>query len=591
VNARAAKDLRRAPVRWSRPEPTWEEIAMVAPEMVATMGRYLDDLGRILKPASVRSAEIVLRQFAGRVTTADPGCGSVAAIERRHVEDYKSWLAARPGDQWGTTVLDSTVHHRLGLVVAFFERAVTWAYADVPPDPPINRGDRPKLARPGGRRTKPATVAPDEPVVTAHRTPRRPGGAPEITWDEVASRAPQMVATMHAYLDQLAVSARPATVLSAGKTLRLFAGRVSDADPACRCVAAVERRHVEDYKAWLAARPGNKAGTKLSPSTVRLSLGTMRTFFERVIEWGYPDAPTRVPIYSGDLPQADDPLPRFLDDPTAAKFMATAATDPNPRRRLVVELLARTGMRVGELAALEDDAMVRIGDTFWLRIPVGKLHNDRYVPLHSLLVELISDYRARRGPSVSGRLVERDSGRPFDGCAIARYVETVAKRAGVGHVHPHRLRHTLATQAINRGMSIEAIAALLGHRSMRMTLTYARISDRTVAEEYFKVTEAVEARYEKTDPLPVSAEGANMRRLAETHRRLLGNGHCTRPVALDCQFESICERCGFFETGTEFVPVLLRQRDHAAEHGQAERADLFDGLLSGIDEGPSASFS
>jgi hypothetical protein len=89
----------------------------------------------------------------------------------------------------------------------------------------------------------------------------------------------------------------------------------------------------------------------------------------------------------------------------------------------------------------------------------------------------------------------------------------------------------------------------------------------------------------------VSAEGANMRRLAETHRRLLGNGHCTRPVALDCQFESICERCGFFETGTEFVPVLLRQRDHAAEHGQAERADLFDGLLSGIDEGPSASFS
>jgi len=37
-------------------------------------------------------------------------------------------------------------------------------------------------------------------------------------------------------------------------------------------------------------------------------------------------------------------------------------------------------------------------------------------------------------------------------------------------------------------MSLEAIAALLGHRSMRMTLTYARISDRTVAAEYFRVT-------------------------------------------------------------------------------------------------------
>jgi integrase len=401
-----------------------------------------------------------------------------------------------------------------------------------------------------------------------------------------------MTTTMRAYLDQLGVSARPATVTGASKTLRLFAGRVTDADPSCRSVAAIEREHIEDYKAWLAARPGTKA-TKLSPSTIRQCLGTLRTFFERIIEWGYADAPARVPIYAGDLPRPDDPLPRFLDDPTAAKFMATLAADPNPRRRLMVELLARTGMRVGELSGLEDDAMVRIGDTFWLRIPVGKLHNDRYVPLHPLLVELITDYRARRGPSFSGRLVERDDGRPFDGCAIGRYVETIAKRAGVGHVHPHRLRHTLATQALNRGMSLEAIAALLGHRSMRMTLTYARISDRTVAEEYFKVTEAVEARYNGTDPLPSEAGGANMPRVAaQAHRRLLGNGHCTRPVALDCKFESICERCGFFETGPEFIPILRRQRDHAADHDHIERAELFDGLLSGMIDGESgASFS
>jgi integrase len=42
--------------------------------------------------------------------------------------------------------------------------------------------------------------------------------------------------------------------------------------------------------------------------------------------------------------------------------------------------------------------------------------------------------------------------------------------AGLPHIHPHQLRHTLATQAINRGMSLEAIAAMLGHRSMDMTL-------------------------------------------------------------------------------------------------------------------------
>ncbi len=304
-------------------------------------------------------------------------------------------------------------------------------------------------------------------------------------------------------------------------------------------------------------------------------------------------APARVPVYANDLPQADEALPRFLDDPTAAKFMATLATDPNPRRRLVVELLARTGMRVGELCDLEDDAMVRMGETFWLRIPVGKLHNDRQVPLHPLLVELITDYRARRGPSFSGHLVERDDGRPFDACAIGRYVDTIARQAGIGHVHPHQLRHTLATQAINRGMSLEAIAALLGHRSMRMTLTYARISDRTVAEVYLKITEAVEARYQGNDRLPAGREGVDAQRLtADAHRRLLGNGHCTRPMALDCQFESICERCGFFETGPEFIPILRRQRDHAAEQNDPDRANLFDGLLSDItDEDPGGSFS
>ena len=47
----------------------------------------------------------------------------------------------------------------------------------------------------------------------------------------------------------------------------------------------------------------------------------------------------------------------------------------------MVELLARTGMRVGELAVLRDDAMFRLGEHHWLRIEVGKLHNGRTVPL------------------------------------------------------------------------------------------------------------------------------------------------------------------------------------------------------------------
>jgi len=249
----------------------------------------------------------------------------------------------------------------------------------------------------------------------------------------------------------------------------------------------------------------------------------------------------------------------------------------------MVELLARTGMRVGELAGLGDDAVVRKGNGHRLHIPLGKLHNDRYVPLLPMLVDLIAEYRAVRGRSRSGHLLERDDGQPFDRRTIHRYVASVAKRAGVGHVHPHQLRHTLATQSINRGMSLEAIAALLGHRSMDMTLIYARISDDTVANAYFKVTEAVEAQYYGlSGATPPRATGSSSAPPVGDHRRLLANGHCTRPALLDCAFESVCERCGFFETGPQFVTILKRQRKHADERGQSGRSQLFDGLIEGV---------
>ena len=58
---------------------------------------------------------------------------------------------------------------------------------------------------------------------------------------------------MTAYLDQLAVSSRPATVDAASLALRQFAAHVTESDPTCTSVAAIERRHIESYKLALAA--------------------------------------------------------------------------------------------------------------------------------------------------------------------------------------------------------------------------------------------------------------------------------------------------------------------------------------------------
>ncbi|MFC7655402.1 tyrosine-type recombinase/integrase [Pseudonocardia benzenivorans] len=290
-------------------------------------------------------------------------------------------------------------------------------------------------------------------------------------------------------------------------------------------------------------------------------------------------------MFDSDFPIADEPLPRFLDDAAAAKLLAAARNDPDPFARLAIEILARTGMRRSEMLGLTIDAVVQIGSAYWLRVPVGKMHTDRYVPLHPQLKALIDDWLARRPEGLRSDLLFTDHGRPVNASRIEAAVRNAADRAGLGRVTPHQLRHTLATQAINRGMSLEAIAALLGHRSLSMTRVYARIANRTVADEYFAVSERVEALYDAPKHLPADAEGSEMRKLrAEVHRRMLGNGYCARPIEMDCHFESICESCTFFVTTIEFRPTLERQRDDAANKGQVARKQIFDGLLARLDD-------
>lgn len=405
-----------------------------------------------------------------------------------------------------------------------------------------------------------------------------PSGVPG-KWVLIDAAAPVLAATMLAYIDQIAVSMRPSTVTAVGLDLRAFAGFLIDHDPALGCAGDIERSHVEAFKIWQRAQPGRRPGTLHQTASFRRRMSSLKMFFIRIIEWDWDDVPARVPIFFGDIPKRDESLPKFLDDNDAAKFMRALADEPVLIRRLGVEMLARTGMRVGELCELEADAVNIMGNEAWLRIPVGKLHNDRFIPLQPFLVDLIGQYQASNGPFTPGRLLSGRDG-PLNRHAVARWVNTVARRAGVEGVHPHKLRHTLATQAVNRGMSIEAIAALLGHRSLDMTMRYAKISNKIVAEEYASVVDKVEALYDLDQPVEVVKVGPAMQRLQhEVHHRLLGNGWCQRPAQLGCSYESICEACTHFATDSSVQPVLLRQRDHAAANNQTDRAALFTKLL------------
>ena len=318
------------------------------------------------------------------------------------------------------------------------------------------------------------------------------GLAPLPSWAELEPRVPAIVATMNRYLTQIACVLRPRSVVNTDMALRSFAGFLVECAPDVRSVADVTRRHVEDFKPWLAARPGQHT-LRVTTATLAHRLGTLRMFFVRIDEWGWDEAPVRVPMFPGDLPRQDHPLPKALNDATAAKLLRAAQNDRKPLVRVTVEVLLRTGLRVSEYTGLPSDAVVQIGAAPWLHVPVGKLREDRYLPLHPNLVALIDDYRARFVPPEHPLLLPRPNGTALDRHTVTRMINRAGKVAGLRHIHPHQLRHTLATQAINRGMSLEAIAAMLGHRSMDMTLRYAKIANRTVADEYFAVTDKVEA--------------------------------------------------------------------------------------------------
>jgi site-specific recombinase XerD len=401
---------------------------------------------------------------------------------------------------------------------------------------------------------------------------------------EWASVPARLADTLQGYVEQMRVTLRPNSMPHIERTLREFALWLQDHAPEVTAVRDLRRVHIERYKRHVAQKP-NPRGGQLSKRTIAGELSTLRICLERLGEWDGEDAPARTLMFPGDVPKLDDPLPRFIDDGAAKKPIQAARASDDPFARLTVEFLARTGLRRGEFLDLKVDSVVQIGAAYWLHVPLGKLRTDRYIPLHPQLKELLDAWVADRPANLREPWLFMAHGRRIGPESVRKALLRVAGQAGLGPVTPHQLRHTLATQAINRGMSLEAIAALLGHKSMRMTMVYAKISNRTVADEYFNVSAQVEALYDAPKELPAEAEGQEMRKLrAEMHRRMLGNGYCARPIGLDCHFESICESCTYFQTTHEFRPTLERQRDDAAQKGQVGRLKIFDGVLTRLEQ-------
>ena len=135
----------------------------------------------------------------------------------------------------------------------------------------------------------------------------------------------------------------------------------------------------------------------------------------------------------------------------------------------------------------------------------------------------------------------------------------------------------LTQPSVANGAGVAPHATMLGHRGLRMTLTYARIANKTVADEYAIASAKIDALYTSRDP------EQRLRQLAVEHRRMLANGWCNRPIDTDCAYETICEGCGYYQTTIEFRPTLQAQAEHAERNHQPARAAIYNQLLDTLD--------
>lgn len=140
----------------------------------------------------------------------------------------------------------------------------------------------------------------------------------------------------------------------------------------------------------------------------------------------------------------------------------------------LIELLYSTGMRVGELVRLNRQDIHF--DTLEV-VVFGKGSKERETYLNASASYHLKKYLLSRTDNNESLFVSARS--PFSRLTehgVREILQRLGKRAGIEKVHPHRYRTTAATNALNRGMPIQDVQALLGHEDINTTMIYCTVS-------------------------------------------------------------------------------------------------------------------
>lgn len=171
-------------------------------------------------------------------------------------------------------------------------------------------------------------------------------------------------------------------------------------------------------------------------------------------------------------------LPRGLEPDQIRRLLAGCDKRTRTGRRdfAILMLLARLGLRAGEVAGLElDDLDWRTGEVL-IR---GKGHKVERLPLPADVGEAVAGYlrRGRPADALDRRVFIRVKAphRGLTSGGVTQVVAAASQRAGLGTLYAHRLRHTAATQMLRAGAPLTEVGQALRHRRLLTTAIYAKV--------------------------------------------------------------------------------------------------------------------
>lgn len=218
----------------------------------------------------------------------------------------------------------------------------------------------------------------------------------------------------------------------------------------------------------------------LNTGVAKLTVTALRSFFGFLHLDGVTER-SLVPAVPKVLRRRLAGLPKGLEPDQVRHLLAACDTSTGIRDLAIFTLLVRLGLRRSEVAGLGLDDIDWRGSTIRVR---GKGNCHEQLPLPPDVGHRLADYlRHARPADAVGRTVFVRATAPHHALGASRVsgiVADAARRAGLGRVHAHRLRHTAAMELLRAGASLPEIGQLLRHRRAETTAIYAKVDRDTL---------------------------------------------------------------------------------------------------------------